>query len=165
MVNIGWVDVALLTVVGLSVLVGLVRGFVYELLSLVGWVAAYTAAQWLTPMIAPHMPVSTPGSPLNTAASFAAVFVLALIVWSLAAKLIRLLIRATPLSIPDRLLGAVFGAARALVLLVAATTLVLMTPAARSPDWRGSQGGQWLTVVLAETKSLLPPEISKHIPL
>ena len=40
---------ALLGVLLLSVLVGLVRGLVFEVLSLLGWVVAYFAAQWFAP--------------------------------------------------------------------------------------------------------------------
>lgn len=47
--DIGWVDWALLAVLLASVIVGLVRGLVFEVLSLLGWVAAYIAAQATSP--------------------------------------------------------------------------------------------------------------------
>ena len=45
---LGWVDWALLAVLALSIAVGLWRGLVFEVLSLVGWVGAYIAAQLFT---------------------------------------------------------------------------------------------------------------------
>ena len=39
-VDIGWVDIAIVVFLLLSVVVGLMRGFVFELLSLAGWFAA-----------------------------------------------------------------------------------------------------------------------------
>ena len=45
----GWVDITLAVVLLASVLIGLVRGLVFEVLSLAGWVVAYVAAQWLAP--------------------------------------------------------------------------------------------------------------------
>jgi membrane protein required for colicin V production len=113
--DIGWVDWALLAVLLASVIVGLVRGLVFEVLSLLGWVAAYVAAQMMSPELAPHVPVGAPGSALNHGAAFAVVFVLALIVWMLMARLIRLIVHATPLTLIDRTLGGVFGLARGAV--------------------------------------------------
>ena len=42
---VSWVDGMLLAVLVVSVVVGLWRGLVFELMSLVGWVAAYVAAE------------------------------------------------------------------------------------------------------------------------
>ena len=55
--QIGWVDAVLLAVLVISVIVGAIRGFVFELLSLVGWVAAWFAAQWFSPQVAPYIPI------------------------------------------------------------------------------------------------------------
>jgi membrane protein required for colicin V production len=160
----GWVDIVLLTVLALSVIFGLLRGFVFELLSLLGWVVAYFAAQWFGPELAPHLPVGSPDSAMNLGAAFALTFIATLIVWSLAASLVRMLIKATPLSVPDRVLGAGFGALRGVVLLLALASLVAMTPAVRSPAWQASQGAGWLHAVLDELKPVLPTEVAQHLP-
>lgn len=161
---IGWVDAVLLAILLVSVVVGIARGFVFELLSLVGWVAAWFAAQWLSPLIAPALPIGNPGSGLNAAAAFVLAFVIALVVWALAARLVRLLLHATPLSGPDRLLGAGFGALRAVVLGLALTMAILMTPLARSPSWQQSQGAHSLQAALLVLKPVLPPALSQHLP-
>jgi membrane protein required for colicin V production len=162
--SIGLVDWALLAVLAASVIVGVVRGFVFELLSLAGWIVAWFAAQWGSPVLAPMLPVGVPGSALNAGAAFAVAFVGALVVWALLARLVRMLIHATPLSIPDRLLGAGFGALRAVVLLLALATVVALTPASQSQAWRASQGARWLAQGLATLKPLLPQAVSRHLP-
>jgi membrane protein required for colicin V production len=161
--QISWVDATLAGVLLVSVIVGMVRGVTFELLSLAGWVAAWFAAQWLAPAVAPHLPVGSPGSPLNHGAAFALTFVAALIVWSLVSRLVRLLIHATPLSVPDRLLGAVFGLIRGVVLLLAVTTVVGFTPLAKSAAWQQSRGAAALNAALQVLLPLLPPEVSKHL--
>jgi membrane protein required for colicin V production len=161
---IAWVDAAMLGVLLLSVIVGLWRGFVFELLSLVGWVAAYFAAQWFTPMLAAHLPVGTPGSALNHGAAFATAFIAALIFWGLAARLVRLMIRATPLSLLDRLLGAGFGLARGLVVLLAVTTVIGLTPLTKSVAWQQSHAAVGLNSVLRGLRPVLPPDVSRHLP-
>lgn len=158
-----WLDWTLLAVLAFSVVVGLVRGFVFECLSLAGWVVAWFAAQWGAPQLAPHLPVGAPGSALNLGAAFALTFVAALIVWTLLSRLVRLLIHATPLSLPDRLLGALFGLLRGGVLLLAVATVVALTPASQSTVWRASQGARWLGVALASLKPLLPEPVARLV--
>ena len=159
-----WVDVILAGILILSVIVGLVRGFVFEVLSLLGWFVAYFAAQWLAPEVAPHIPVGKPGSAINHAAAFAAVFIAALLVWAVGSRLLRLLIHATPLSLPDRLLGAVFGLLRGVMLLLAAATVISLTPLMKSPLWQSSQGAQWLQVAMITLRPVLPPQLLQHLP-
>jgi membrane protein required for colicin V production len=161
--HVGWVDAALAGVLLLSVVVGLARGFVFEALSLAGWVAAWFAAQWFAPIVAPHVPVGAPGSALNHGTAFAVTFIVALIAWTLLSRLVRLLIHATPLSIPDRLLGAVFGLVRGVVLLLAIATVVGFTPLVKSAAWQQSRGAAVLHDALRALLPLLPPEVSEHL--
>ena len=67
--DIGWVDLTLFAMIAVSVLVGLWRGLVFEMLAVLGWLAAYFAAQWFAPDLAPHLPIGASGSALNHAAS------------------------------------------------------------------------------------------------
>ena len=161
--DLSWLDWTLLAVLAFSVVVGLVRGFVFECLSLAGWVVAWFAAQWGAPQLAPQLPVGAPGTALNLGAAFALTFVAALIVWTLLSRLVRLLVHATPLSLPDRLLGAVFGLLRGGVLLLAVATVMALTPASQSTVWRMSHGARWLGVALASLKPLLPEPVARLV--
>jgi len=161
---LGWVDWTLLAILLLSIAVGLWRGLVFELMSLVGWIVAYVLAQAYSPFVAERLHVGAPGSALNQAAGFVATFVAALLIWALLARLVRMVVRATPLTVPDRLLGAVFGLLRGALLLLAVATVVAFTPAAKSPDWTGSHGGAWLGALLHGIKPMLPADVSRHLP-
>lgn len=153
---LGWLDWTFLAVLGVSVLVGLWRGLVFELMSLAGWVVAWFGAQWGAPQLLPWLPVAEPSSPLRLAAALLLCFVGLLLLWSLLARLLRMLMHATPLSLPDRLLGAGFGALRGVVLLLALASVIALTPAAQSNGWRLSQGARWLELGLQALKPLLP---------
>ena len=163
-VAIGWVDLAMIAVLLVSVIVGIVRGFMFELLALAGWVVAWFAAQWFAPELAPHLPVGTAGSALNHVAAFVVCFIAALVAWSLLARLVRLLVHATPLSLPDRALGAFFGLLRGVVLLMAVATVMALTPAGKSRLWRDSQGAMWLNTAMQGLKPLLPPQVVRLLP-
>ena len=164
MPGLHWIDWALLAVLLLSVVIGLVRGFVFEVMALVGWLVAWFGAQYLAPWLSPHLPVGTPGSAGNLAASYVLGFVAILIAWTLLAKLVRLLVRATPLSLPDRLLGAGCGLLRGGVLLLALATVVTLTPAAQSASWQRSEGARWIGVALTGLKPLLPAALTRYLP-
>ena len=161
---LGWVDWAMLAALALSVLVGLARGLVFELMSLAGWVVAYVAAQLYSPQVGAWVPIGAAGSALHQGASFAATFLGVLLLWAVLARLVRLLIRATPLTLLDRLLGAAFGGLRGLLLLLVVATVVSYTPALRSQAWQDATGAAWLGQVIAMLKPLLPAEVARHLP-
>lgn len=162
--DLGWIDWTLLAVLAISVVIGVMRGFVFEMMSLLGWLVAWFVAQWFAADVGPHLPVGTPGGPVNHAAAFVLCFVAAIVVWSLLSRLLRLLIHATPLSIPDRALGAGFGLLRGVVLLLAVATVVALTPAAKSPGWRESRGALWLNTAMHGLKPVLPAQVAKLLP-
>ncbi len=164
MPELPWIDWALLAVLLVSVVVGLVRGFVFEVLSLAGWLVAWFGSQYLARELSPQLPIGEPGSAGNMAAAYVICFVGILFVWALLAKLVRLLVHATPLSIPDRLLGAGFGLLRGGVLLLAIATVVALTPMARAKPWQRSDGARWISVALIGLKPLLPVEVSRYLP-
>ena len=162
-IDLGWVDIGLAAFLALSMVVGLVRGFVFELLSLVCWFAAFFAGRWLAPMVEPYIHVGVAGSNLNYGVAFAVVFLIALVLWSLAARLVRALIRATPLSLIDRLLGAGFGLLRGLVVLLLVVAVVTVSPLAKAAAWQRSQGAVWLHALLQELRPVFTDNVSQHL--
>jgi membrane protein required for colicin V production len=155
---LGWIDIAMLAVIVLSALAGAVRGLTFEILSLLGWVAAWFAGLWLGPLLAPHLPIGTPGSPLNGVAAFASAFLVVLILSGLAARAVSALIGKTLLRPLDRLLGAVFGILRGVLVLLAVAIVVSYTPVAASTAWRESRGAVWLNAILRDLVPLVAPE-------
>ena len=156
-------DLAMLAVLLLSMVVGVWRGLTFELMSLLGWFAAYLAAQWFHADAAPYLPIGSPGSPLNHAAAFTLTFIGALIAWGLLARLLKMLIHATPLSGVDRLLGAAFGFLRGGVLLLAVAAVVTRTPWVETPTWQHSVGAAWLKAVITGLKPTLPASLADHL--
>lgn len=164
--GLGGVDLTLLAMLSVSALVGLWRGLVLELMSLVGWVVAWFLATLLAPSVAGQifgvqaasamsaMPLGAPREGL----AFALCFVGVLIAWNLLARLLSLVVQATPLNWPDRGLGALFGVLRGVVLLLALVLVVNSTRWAQSAAWKESVVVHWVSLSFATVAPWLPPE-------
>ncbi len=156
-----WIFVAVLCI---SLVVGAWRGLVYELLSLLNWIAAFVLAQWFAPTAAQWLPMSGATEVVRYAAGFVLVFVVSLFTGGLLAFLIRKLVAAVGLRPVDRVLGAAFGLVRGVVVLLVLTVVVGMTPMVKGAWWQESTGAQVSTVVLQGLKPALPEEFGKYLP-
>ena len=162
-VQLGWVDIALLAIFGLSVLIGLWRGFVFEIVSLLGWVVAFIIANTAGSLLAQFIPFGDVGSPVRLWVAYILVFVLVLLTCTLLARMLRALISATPLSFVDRLLGGLFGVVRGALILVVVGMLVSLSPYSTSATWKNSHGALWLGLALEGLKPVLPQSLNVHI--
>ena len=118
-----WLDYAVLGVFAVSVAVGAWRGLVREVISVLGWVIAFLAANLLAGPLGPEMPRVIPSLELKIAAAYLTVFIVSLVLTALIGLLLSSIVKAVGLAAVDRLLGALFGAARALLIVVAAALL------------------------------------------
>jgi membrane protein required for colicin V production len=158
------VDWILLAVLGLSLLLGMWRGIVQEVLSLAGWVAAFYVSQMYAPAAAAWLPMEGSSQMLRYAAGFVVVFVAVLVGTVLVSALIKKLISAVGLGPLDRLLGSLFGLMRGVVILLAVTVFVGMTPMRDTEAWKQAQGTQWLQQFLHVLKPVLPADFGKYLP-
>ncbi|WP_353133029.1 CvpA family protein [Limnohabitans sp.] len=158
------VDWILLAVLALSLLLGLWRGIVQEVLSLAGWVAAFYVSQMYAPMAAAWLPMEGSSQMLRYAAGFVVVFVAVLVATVLVSFVVQKLISAVGLGPLDRLLGSLFGLMRGVVILLAVTVLVGMTPMRETMAWKQAQGAQWLQQFLHVLKPVLPADFGKYLP-
>jgi len=68
-------DWILLALLAASMVLGAWRGLVYEVLSVLGWIAAFLLAQWFAPEVADMLPMSKSEQTLRYAAGFVLVFI------------------------------------------------------------------------------------------
>ena len=157
-------DWIFLGVLLLSMVIGAWRGLVYEVLSVLSWIAAFVLAQWFAPQAASFLPMSGATEAMRYAAGFVVVFIAAIFLGSLIAFLTKKLIAAVGLRPADRLLGAAFGAVRGIIILLAFTVVVGMTPLKSGQLWQESMGAHVAAVVLTGLKPVLPQEFGKYLP-
>jgi membrane protein required for colicin V production len=138
-------DWAIVAVVGVSVLLGVLRGFVREVLSLAGWVVGIWLALRYASALGRQLPFDLPWAEARTAIAALAIVVGVLLVAGLIAWVLGKLLAAVKLSGTDRLLGAFFGLLRAALVVMLFTVFGGRTALAQQPLWRES-----LLIPLAE---------------
>jgi len=158
-----WFDYALIGVLAASLALGAWRGLVREVLSILGWIIAFLAANLLAGPLGPEMPQAIPTPELRVAAAFVAVFLVSLIATSLVALLLSKIVKAVGLGGVDRMLGALFGAARGALIVMAAALLAGLTSAPRQSFWRDSVGGPLLVQAVQALKPLLPQTFAERL--
>ncbi len=161
MVAMDWFFAGVLVV---SMLVGAWRGLVFEVISVVSWIAAFVLAQWFAPAVAHWLPISSANEALRYGLGFVIVFVGTIFAGSLIAFVVKKLLAAVGLSPADRMLGAAFGAVRGVVILLALTVMVGMTPFKSAPWWQESEGAKLAGVALHGLKPVLPEDFGQYIP-
>ncbi|MDQ6987186.1 MAG: CvpA family protein [Mariprofundaceae bacterium] len=110
-------DYLLLAITGFSMVLSLWRGFVREIISLIGLVAAFIIAGRASGMAADLVHGWIPNSTAANLAGFGLVFVSVMLVVALIGTLIRKLVDMADLTASDRTLGMIFGLTRGLLLI------------------------------------------------
>ncbi len=131
-------DWALLAVFAISVLIGLVRGFMREVISLAGWIAGIWLAVRFAAEIGTIFPFAAEWPTARTAVAAALIVVICVFAAALLGWLLRELLRAARLSAADRTLGGLFGLARGALIVGLVVFLVRDTSIYREPLWRES---------------------------
>ncbi|MAT93268.1 MAG: colicin V production protein [Halioglobus sp.] len=129
------VDWLIVVVLGLSILLSLWRGFTREAISLAGWVAAFVIANMFAAQFSTLLASAIDNITGRYVVAFAILFAGTLVVAGLLARLARQVVKATGLSLLDRLLGTVFGFARGVILVLVAAYLLRQLAPPQNLQW------------------------------
>ncbi len=158
-----WFDYAVLAIVGISVLLSIIHGFVRELLALASWIVAFLAAQMCAADAARLLPAAVASESLRLLVAFLAVFLAVLLAMMLLANLLSGLLRRAGLGPVDRILGAVFGLVRGFAIVMVVVLLAGLTALPRQPVWRDAMLSAPLAALADAIKVWLPSNLSQYI--
>lgn len=159
------VDWMLLGLIALSVVLGLVRGFIREAFALLIWAAAFVLAFYFSGATANLLEGVVEVPSVRTGLAFGGIFLLVLVVGALLNWVVGKLVEKTGLSGTDRLLGAVFGAARGLLLVVALIIVAGFSPVTQDPWWSESRVIQSLLPLADWAATYLPDSVREFLDL
>lgn len=112
-----WTDYAIIALLALSCIVGLVRGLLREVVSLVTWIAAVWLAWTFGSTLEPHLGGALNDAAVRPWAARAIIFVLVLLAGAGIGAMVTYFVRLSIFTGLDRLLGVVFGLLRGVVVL------------------------------------------------
>lgn len=158
-----WIDYVVFGVMLVSILWGVWRGLVREVISLAGWVIAFLAANLFAGPLSETLPATISPAELRVLVAFVAVFLLSLVVTTLTGLLLSKLAKAAGLGGLDRTLGGLFGLARGTLVVVAFALLSGLTHLPRQPAWKDSASGAALAKGAVALKPWLPPAFAERL--
>ena len=156
-----WLAIALIVI---SMLYGLMRGLVFEVISLAGWIAAFMCAQWFAGSVAAWLPFGEVDAAWRYPLAFVLVFVAVAFGVGLVAAVTRKLVTVVGLGPVDRMLGGMFGAARAAVALLTVGVVVHLLALSDSAWWHESRSAVVLDAALQGLKPALPEKLASYLP-
>lgn len=155
-------DSFVILVVATSLLLGMWRGVVGEIIALVAWVLAFFAAKgWGSWLAQGFAAIADPA--LRMAAGWVTAFVLVLVAMALLRLAVRGLLKALGMTLTDRLLGVIFGVARGLLIVLVLVAVGGMTSLPREKWWSEAYFAAPLETAVLAAKPWLPSEVAKRI--
>ena len=157
-----WIDYTVIVVLVVSIVWGVWRGLVHEVLSLIGWVLAFAAGNLFAAPLAEMLPHSM-GPGVRVVIAYASIFVGTLVVAALLAALFTRFIKVSVLHSLNRWLGALFGLLRGLLIVVVLAMVAGLTSLPRKPDWTDSATGYSLAQTVTQLKPWLPAAFAQRL--
>ena len=156
-------DWGIVLVMAVSMLVGLRRGLIAEVLSLATLVIASYAAKTWGWAAAPLMPIAQPAAQL--AAGYLGVFLGVWLLMILLHMVLNTIMNTLKLTGLNRLFGMLFGTIRGGLIIVICLVIIGLLPYKQSPDWQQSQLRPFFDWVTPFLTSSIPADFSKTINL
>ena len=158
-----WVDYCILGIIAGSALISLVRGFVREALSLLGWILALWAALAFTPGFSAFLSSYIDTPKIRDTLAFVTLLVGVVLLFALVNLLAGKLIKKYKLSGTDRIIGVFFGIGRGCLMVSALMLLGALLSYTTEPWWRQSLLLDYFQQLAIWLRVFLPPNIATAI--
>ena len=122
-----WLDIAIITVISVSIITGLIRGFVKELIAITIWGLAIWLAYHYASSLDGYLLKWISEASIRYLVGFIAILLSTLVIGGVINALLALLMKKSGLSGTDRMLGMVFGFARGVFIVALGLVVLQMT--------------------------------------
>lgn len=156
-------DYLVLAIIGLSIILSVMRGLLIEALSIIGWVVAFFVAKTYSSQLLPMMPADIPTESLRILAAFLVVFFATLLITSLLAIALSTLFKKIGLGWLNRLLGAVFGLTRGVLIVCILVFLAGLTSLPQDERWRNAMFSAPIEALVTSLLPWVPDNITQYV--
>lgn len=157
-------DFVVLAILAVSGLLGLLRGLIKEILSLLAYALAFAAAIWWGPTVYGWLSAFIETTVVRMGVAYAAVFIVVLLAVGLVNMTLSALIRTTGLTPADHGLGGLFGLVRGALIVLVLVAVAGYTPLPQETWWRDAMFSHTATEAVKYTKQWLPPSLASLLP-
>lgn len=151
----------IIAIIAVSGVVGVFRGFVREVMSLIGWGVSAWLAWRFANVFAPVFDSIIQSPDVRKAASFISIFLLSLVLFALLSYFISKIMNKSALKGMDRTLGMVFGLLRGAIIIAVLAILIQSTQFANESWWQGSMLKDYFLLLAAYGMATMPAEVSR----
>lgn len=163
-INVTGFDYTVIAIVVMSMLLGMWRGIIYEVLALLGWLSAFLIARWLAADVAAMLPALITVADIRTAIAYVILFITTLFLSSSIAWFVsKAITKLGNLGWTVWVLGALFGIARGTILVLVLVLIAGLTSWPKDPIWREATLSRPLQNLALASLVWLPESVSKHI--
>ncbi len=160
-------DFAVIAILLVSFLLGIWRGLVYEVLSLLGWPIAFVVSKIyggsMVTLLSDISFMQTVPEVSRVGIAYALIFIATLLVWGVLVWLIARLVKAVGLGAIDKVLGGLFGLLRGGLILLVLVWLTGLTHLPEQSAWRNAKMSKPLEEAALLTRAWLPDNIAQRI--
>lgn len=156
-------DYFVIAVLVISLLLGMWRGMIGEIIALTAWVLAFIAAREWGEEAASMFLARITDPTVRLLVAWTLIFIAVLALMALLRLLLRSLLKALGMTITDRLLGLFFGLARGVLILLILVAAGGMTPLPQEQWWREAQFAPPLETAVLAGRPWLPPDVAGRI--
>jgi membrane protein required for colicin V production len=156
-------DYAVIAVMLISIVIGVLRGAVRELMNIAGWVLAFVLAYVYAPSLAAQFADWAAEPVLRLVAAWIAIFLMVLLGVAVITSLVSGLVKQLGLGGLDRGVGALIGVARGFAVLLALTLAAGFTTIPQTSLWREAASTPWLEIAALYSRTMIPEGISAKL--
>jgi membrane protein required for colicin V production len=160
---VNWADYLIIIIIVLSMLMGLWRGLLREVISLATWIAAFAVAFLFAESVAARLVPYIDLPSLRIAVAFGGLFLATLLVGGLVGILASYLVHYTGLTGTDRVLGVTFGLVRGAAIIAVLVLAAGFTPLPQDPWWRESLLLPHFQEIALWLRDFLPEELAQNL--
>jgi membrane protein required for colicin V production len=155
---LNWIDYSIIGILLLSLLIGAIRGFLSEVISLATWIAAFVLAIKYAGLLAPHIHL-TQSAGVNYVIAFASIFIVTLIIGITINVIIRHMWSRNGLPPLDSIMGLLLGIVRGIFIVAFILLLLSNSPLKNEEVVKHSQFIPVFNPIVKWLKQLLPEKV------
>ena len=156
-------DYAVLSIIGICIIVSMMRGAVREMLSIVGWLAAFYVAKTYATQLIPLLPQNIPTDSLRVLAAFVILFLGVILVFSLLSIALSSILKKIGISWLNRFFGALFGFAKGLLIVCVLVFLAGLTSLPKDVRWTNAMFSSPLEALVKAALPWMPQKVTQYV--